>query len=119
MYKIELYEDRNGYSEVKSYIKSLEESRSKDDRIKVNKIRKYMQLLETYGFTLNEPYIKKIDSNMWELRPLRDRFLFAYYNGNKFIILSHFVKRTQKTPRYEIERAKRLLEDYRRKENYE
>ena len=30
MYKIELYEDRNGYSEVKSYIRGLEESKSKN-----------------------------------------------------------------------------------------
>ncbi len=119
MYRIELYEDKNGYSEIKSYIKGLEESDSKNDRIKVNKIRKYMQLLEIYGLTLNEPYIKKSDSNIWELRPLKDRFIFAYYSGRKFIILSHFVKKTQKTPRYEIERAKRLLEDYRRKEKYE
>ena len=75
MYRIELYEDKNGYSEIKSYIKGLEESDSKNDRIKVNKIRKYMQLLEIYGLTLNEPYIKKIDSNIWELRPLKDRFI--------------------------------------------
>ena len=30
---------------------------------------------------------------------------------NKFIILSHFIKETQKTPKYEIEKARKILED--------
>ena len=111
MYEIEIYEDKNGSSEVIEYFEKLQNSKSKEDRIKANKIRMYMKLLSEYGFMLNEPYIKKLCKEIWELRPLNDRFLFTYRENNKFMILSHFIKKTQKIPQYEIEKAKRILED--------
>ena len=43
---------------------------------------------------------------------MRDRILFAGWYNNKFILLSVFIKKTQKTPKMEIEKAMRLLEDY-------
>ena len=44
---------------------------------------------------------------MYEVHFYRDA------EGNSFILLSHFMKRTQKTPKREIEKAKRLMEDFR------
>ena len=55
---------------------------------------------------------KKIENEIWELRPLRNRILFASVCYNKFILLNIFMKQTQKTPKGEIEKAKRLLKDY-------
>ena len=111
MYQIEIYEDIYGKSDVIDYFNKLQKSDSKDDRIKIQKIRMYMRLLQEYGLSLNEPYIKHIEKDIWELRPLRDRFLFAYWNNNKFVILSQFVKKTNKTPRSEIEKARKLLNE--------
>lgn len=71
-----------------------------------------MRMLEEKGLEIGEPYIKHINGNIWELRPLRDRILFATWENNKFIILNQFVKKTQKTPKKEIEKAKRLLKNY-------
>ncbi|MCL2081269.1 MAG: type II toxin-antitoxin system RelE/ParE family toxin [Oscillospiraceae bacterium] len=45
----------------------------------------------------------------WELRPYSDRILFAALLGDGFVLLHHFVKKTQKTPKSEIEHAKRNL----------
>lgn len=39
------------------------------------------------------------------------------YKNNKFIILHHFIKKTQKTPKREIEQAKRNLQDYLERNN--
>lgn len=75
----------------------------------------YIDLLSECGLTLTEPYIKKLDKEIWELRPLRDRILFASWCDNKFVLLSIFMKQTQKTPKREIEKAKRLLEDYKKR----
>lgn len=69
-------------------------------------------MLSEYGTRAGEPYIKHIDRDIWELRPLRDRILFAAWNGSSFILLHVFMKQTQKTPQREIERAKRNLIDY-------
>lgn len=92
----------------------LQNNNNKTDRIKLNKIIAYMRMLEEKGLALGEPYIKHISGNIWEMRPLRDRILFATWENNKFIILSQFIKMTQKTPRREIEKAKRLLENYKK-----
>lgn len=72
----------------------------------------YLDLLSKNGLSLREPYIKHLDKEIWELRPIRDRILFAYKENNKFILLSVFLKQTQKTPKMEIDKAKRLLKEY-------
>lgn len=112
MYEIVIYEDKNGKSEIKDYLKKLSVTTNKEDRIKLNKIRMYINLLSKYGFELKEPYIKKIAKDIWELRPLKDRILFASWYNNKFVLLSIFAKQTQKTPKTEIDKAKRLFEDF-------
>ena len=48
---------------------------SKENRQKLKKINMYIDLLSECGFFLYEPYIKKLDKEIWELRPLRDRRL--------------------------------------------
>ena len=83
MYEIEFYEQENGYSE-----------------------------LVEYGTRVGEPVTKHLEGEIWELRPLKHRFLYAYYKDRKFIILHHFIKRTKRTPKKEIEQAKRKLKDY-------
>ncbi len=111
MYQIEIYEDIHGKSSVIDYFKKLQKSSSKEDRIKIQKITMYMRLLKEYGLSLNEPYIKHLEEDIWELRPLKDRFLFAYWKSNRFIILNHFTKKTNKTPKNEIEKARKLLRE--------
>lgn len=115
MYNIEIYETKNGKSEVKEYIKKLEEKNNKSDKIKINKIIAYIRMLQEYGLSLGTPYIKHIDDEIWELRPLRNRILFAYYTDNKFVLLSIFTKQTKKTPKNEIQKAKRYIEDYKKR----
>ena len=63
------------------------------------------------GFRAGQPYIKHLDAEIWELRPLRNRILFVAWLDGSFVLLHHFVKKTQKTPRREIEKAKRELQD--------
>lgn len=115
MYEIVFYKNNKGKSEVFEYIKELKRKNNKINKQKAKKIDLYMRLLQEYGLALKEPYIKKLDKEIWELRPLRDRILFASWCNNKFIILSVFMKQTQKTPKKEIEKAKRLLEDYKKR----
>lgn len=78
MYNVEIYEDKYGKSEVKEYIKNLQQKRNKDSNIKFNKIVSYIRILQEKGLSIGEPYIKHIDNDIWELRPLRNRILFAY-----------------------------------------
>lgn len=111
MHPIYFYKDINGNEPVKEYLKELAKKKDKDSRIKLNKIRDYVKALNVYGKQLGEPYIKHLDGDIWELRPLRDRILFVAWHNGGFVLLHQFMKKTQKTPAREIEQAKRELAD--------
>jgi len=115
MYSIEFYEDERGYSEIVQYLKELQKKSesNKESRINFNKIIAYFDLLEEWGTRIGQPVTKHLEGEIWELRPLKNRFIYAYYKDNKFIILHHFIKKTKKIPKKEMEQAKRKLRDYR------
>ncbi len=117
MFKIKLYEDEQGYSDVKTFIQSLKKrsETSKDARINFSKVVAYIDILEEMGTRVGEPVTKHLDGEIWELRPISNRILYAFYSEDTFVLLHHFKKKTQKTPHREIEKAKREIEDYRRR----
>jgi phage-related protein len=118
--RIVFYIDNRGDAPVYDYIASLAKRRSKDSRIKYNKINEYILVLCELGMSAGEPFIKHIEGAIWELRPLSDRIFFAAWDGNRFILLHHFMKKTKKTPLREIETAKRRLTEARKEpETYE
>ena len=108
---IYFYKDKNGNEPVLEYMRELASKKGKDSRIKLNKINDYIELLSQHGTRAGEPYIKYLDAEIWELRPLRDRILFVAWIDGSFVLLHHFMKKTQKTPKREIEQAKRELAD--------
>lgn len=111
MHEIHFYRDRNGKEPVLEYLRELSRKKDKDSRIKANKINDYIEVLSQYGTQAGEPYIKHLDGDIWELRPLRDRILFVAWVNGSFALLHHFMKQTQKTPAREIDKAKRELAD--------
>jgi len=113
VYEVIFYRDRNGKEPTLEYIQELGSKKDKDSRINANKIYDYIDYLSQVGKGAGEPYAKHLDGEIWELRPIRNRLLFAAWDGNSFIILHHFLKTTQKTPQREIDQAKRNLADYR------
>lgn len=114
MYEIEIYEDKNGNSPIANFLEKLnvKARTSKEHRVRLKKIAENLQILKAYGTRVGLPVTKHIKNDIWELRPTRDRILFAYWKDDKFILLHHFVKKTQKTPQREIDRAKRNLKDF-------
>lgn len=111
MHEIHFYRDRNGKEPVLEYLREISRKKDKDSRIKANKINDYIEVLSQYGTQAGEPYIKHLDGDIWELRPLRDRILFVAWVNGSFVLLHHFMKQTQKTPAREIDKAKRELAD--------
>lgn len=108
MHAIYFYKDKQGNQPVLDYMRELARRDSKDSRIKLND---YIELLSQHGTRAGQPYIKHLDAEIWELMPLRNRILFVAWLDESFVLLHHFVKKTQKTPRREIEKAKRELQD--------
>ena len=111
MHPIYFYRDKQGRRPVADYLDELATRKDKDSRIKLKKIQDYMKILRNYGTLAGEPYMKHIDGDIWELRPIRDRILFVAWHEGSFVLLHHFMKKTQKTPMREIEQAQRELAD--------
>lgn len=111
MHSIYFYKDKNGKEPVLDYLKELSKRKDKDSRIKANKINDYIEILKQYGTQAGEPYLKHLDGEIWELRPLRDRILFVAWHNGSYVLLHTFMKKTQKTPKREIEKAKQELTD--------
>ena len=109
MFDIYLYQKNNGEVPLLNYLHELAEGGGKDNRVKLKKILEYVRALRKYGTALGEPYIKHLEGEIWELRPLRGRILFVAWMGDSYVLLHHFAKQTQKTPAREIEQAKREL----------
>ena len=88
MYKIIFYEDKNKHSEILEYIQMLDSkaASNKECRINRNKIVAYFDVLEEEGTRVGEPVTKHLEGEIWELRPLKNRFLYAYFEENTFII---------------------------------
>jgi phage-related protein len=77
---------------------------------------KLVERLETDGYLI-EPFGKKLDRNLFEMRLRRGRqvrVVYFYHTGNSVIGLHAFVKKTQQTPPRELAQAgrvKRRIED--------
>ena len=114
MFEVDFYEDRHGNQPVKEVLVALRDkaNTSKNERIQYHKILAYIRALESYGTRVGEPVVKHIEDDIWELRPLSHRIFFFYWRDNKFIMLHHFVKKTNKTPPKEIAQAKRNMKDF-------
>jgi len=114
MFNIEFYSTADGISEIWDFLDDLQKksSSNKNARIQHKQISLYIQLLEDHGTRLGEAITKHLDDNIWELRPGSNRVLFFYYKDNTYVLLHHFRKKTQKTPRREIEKAKAERDDW-------
>jgi phage-related protein len=111
LHEIIFYQKSDGETPVLDYMKALRDSVSKDSRIKLNKIAQYIKVLGEKGTRAGKPFVDHLDGDLWELRPLRDRILFASMVDGCFVLLHCFMKETPKTPPREIKQAKRELAD--------
>lgn len=113
-YEIIFYERENGESEIWNLLEGLREKRdkNKDARIQYKQMMLYIELLQKNGTRLPENITKHIDEDIWELRPGTNRIFYFCYMDNEIVLLHSFRKKTQKTPKREILKAKAERDDY-------
>lgn len=114
MFDILFYKDKTGNSEIINYLDELQEKAKTDKNARINreKILAYMAALAKYGTRIGKPFVKHIDGNLWELRPLSNRIFFFYWKDNQFVFVHYFMKKSQKTPKKEIEKARKNIKDF-------
>ena len=74
------------------------------------RFRRIVELLQGYGLErVREPHIRHLEGPLWEMRMKgRDgmsRAIYVTAKGNRVVVVRAFVKKTQKTPRREIDIA--------------
>ena len=111
-YEIEFYEDKKGQSQIVNWIKELDSNPTKENKSTLKKLYYQMERLEYDGTFIGEPLVKQIEGKIWELRPVPNRVFFVTLEDNELILLHQFRKKSQKTPKREIEQAKRELADW-------
>lgn len=120
MYTVEFYETQDGECQVWDFLEGLriKAATNKDARIQHKQASLYIELLQQNGTHLNENITKHLEDGIWELRPGNNRVFYFFFQDDIFVLLHQFRKKSQKTPKREIEKAKRERDDYlSRKEN--
>jgi len=116
MIEIEFYDTEDGKCPLQEFLDSLEPKL-------LAKTLRTIDLLENNGTMLRKPYSSPLGEGIFELRTKHGtditRVLYFFIVGNKAILTNGFTKKTQKTPRSEIETAKKYKTDYERRHQNE
>jgi phage-related protein len=98
------YQAADGADPVRDYLRALPAPRRKAIGLKI-------RMLETFGTKLPAQHSAFLEDGLWELRTQVEgdiyRCLYCSLPGERFLLLSVFQKKTQKTPRGEIDLARR------------
>ena len=98
MWSVEFIDD----SALSEYLALPEDMQVKFSRI--------ANMIESFGLAkIHEPYVKHIEGKLWEMRLIgKDgiaRSLYVTASGKRVVVLRTFIKKSQKTPRHEIDYA--------------
>ena len=109
MRSIEFYRQRSGSCPVEEFLESLGANQAQ-------KVSWVLDLVRTLPRPPTQYFKKLVGTDLWEVRAEfgGNAFrLLGFFDGNDLIILaSGFAKKTQKTPKQEIETAERRMKDY-------
>ena len=108
-WEIVYYTDERGRSPVEEFLQSLDlKTQARFDWS--------IEQLRQLNVRAREPLVKHIEGKIWELRRASDgniyRLLYFFFTGRPIVFLHGFQKKTQKTPRGEIEIAEKCMEDF-------
>jgi phage-related protein len=81
-------------------------------KTELKQIALYLFMLTELGTLAGTKYVQKLDGPIWELTPGYNRILIFAWIGKRFVLLHQFRKKTQKTPLWEIDQAKREYVDW-------
>ena len=108
-FDIIFYDKPDGTEPVKEFLDSL------DVKMRAKMIRTIV-MLQKNGYELREPYSKMLNDGILELRAKVgsdiSRVLYFFIVGKKVVLTNGFIKKTQKTPKREIKKAEKLMNDY-------
>ncbi len=74
-----------------------------------------LEMIEDFGPALGKPHTAPTGAGMFEIRAKGregiGRALFCTVKGQEIVILHSFIKKTQRTPKKELEKARRRMKE--------
>ena len=108
-FEIVFYDKPDGSEPVKDFLLSV------DDKMRARFLRT-IDLLAKNGTALRMPYSEHLVDGIFEIRAKSSsnisRVLYFFVIGRKIVLTNGFVKKTQKTPKSEIDLAKKYRNDF-------
>lgn len=87
----------------------------------VARFLRYAERMEVYGPDLGMPHTRSTGEGLFELRLKAaegiPRVFYCPLVGRRIVVLHQFIKRSEKTPRKELEIARRRMEEVKDAEN--
>ena len=115
-FELIFYDKADGTEPAKEFVLNL------DIKMRAKMLRA-MTLLEANGNALREPYSKPLGDGIFELRAEVgtdiSRVLYFFMEKQKIVLTNGFIKKTQKTPSAELEKARKYRQDYERRHLHE
>lgn len=106
---IDFYTLEDGRKPAKDFLDEL------DQKMRAKMVRT-IELLEKNGPDLRKPYSEYLEDGIFELRAKVgsdiSRELYFFFYDKKAILTNGFLKKSQKTPRKQLELAKKYKRDY-------
>src|SRR6266481_5868811 len=103
------YVDDNGHSPVEDFLWTL-------DNKTQTRFSWSIEQLRLRNVRAKEPLVRHLGGKLWELREESStniyRLLYFFFSGRRIVFLHGFQKKTQKTPRREIEIALQRLDSF-------
>ena len=108
-FEVIFYDKADGTEPAKDFLIGL------DKKMRAKMVRT-ISMLENNGIELREPYSKPLKGGIFELRAKIgsdiSRVLYFFFVGQKVVLTNGFIKKSQKTPLNEIERATKYRIEY-------
>ena len=102
-FEIVFYETVNGERPVEAFLDSL------DNKLKAKKLLS-IRIIKEYGVNTSLPYSEELEDGIFELSAKSgsniSRVLYFFTVGRRIVLTNGFIKKTQKTPKKEIDKAK-------------
>jgi phage-related protein len=74
-----------------------------------------VEMIEEFGVTIGKPYIASIGDGLFEIRAKGKegigRSFYCTLKGKEIVILHSFIKKSQKTPKKELDLAKKRMKE--------
>jgi len=106
---VEFFEKSDGTYPAEEFILS------QDLKMK-SRLYRTLAVLETDGNNIREPYSKFLGDGIYEVRVQQGnniaRVLYFFVVNRKIILTNGFIKKSQKTPKSEINKAKKFRSEY-------